>query len=216
MDSLAALEKYFAALRDRFVWALFEKGAVLLTRSRLYDERIVALNDELAQLSATKPSHPEFLRQLDCIRKFRDEKFDTEKKLLVYKTKSLKTKSVAQRSQIHSAYFQTVRDVREKHLDRIGERLSRVRRDHVKADEKVPNYSIPFPTRRSTQITQQTSYNKEVSVLSGIAKYVGFPAAPNVSSAFQAEMDEDMERMGVSLTYTLFVSSGRLRGARSR
>jgi hypothetical protein len=106
---------------------------------------------------------------------------------------------VAQRSQIHSAYFQTVRDVREKHLDRIGERLSRVRRDHVKTDEKVPNYSIPFPTRRSTQITQQSSYNKEVSVLSGVAKYVGFPAAPNVTIAVQAEMDEDMEKMGVSL-----------------
>ena len=153
----------------------------------------------MAQLTAPKPSHPEFLRQLNCIRKYRDEKFDTEQKLLVYKIKSLKTRSVAQRSQTHSAYFQTVRDVREKHLDRIGERLSRVRRDHVKTDEKVPAYSIPFPTRRSTQIMQQSSYNREVSILSGVAKYVGFPAAPNVTTALQAEMDEDMERMGVSL-----------------
>lgn len=157
------------------------------------------MNEEIAQLTAPKPSHPEFLRQLDCIRKYRDEKFETEQKLLVYKTKSLKTRSVAQRSQTHSAYFQIVRDVREKHLDRIGERLSRVRRDHVKTDEKVPNYSIPFPTRRSTQIMQQSSYNREVSILSGVAKYVGFPAAPNVTIALQAEMDEDMERMGVSL-----------------
>ncbi|KAF7503323.1 hypothetical protein GJ744_003966 [Endocarpon pusillum] len=184
MDSLAALEKHFAALRDR-----------------LYDERIVTLNEELAQLSAPKPSHPEFLRQIECIRKYRDEKFDLEQKLLVYKIKSLKTKSVAQRSQIHSAYFQTVRDVREKHLDRIGEQLSRVRRDHVKTDEKIPSYSIPFPSRRSTQITQQSSYNKEVSILSGVAKYVGFPAAPSVKAALQAEMDEDMEKMGISLNH---------------
>jgi len=176
----------------------------------------VALNDEIAQLSAPRPSHPEFLRQLECIWRYRDEKFETEQKLLVYKIKSLKTKSVAQRSQIHSAYFQTVRDVREKHLDRIGERLSRVRRDHVKTDEKIPSYSIPFPTRRSTQITQQSSYNKEVSILSGVAKFVGFPAAPNVTSAFQAEMDEDMEKMGVSLQYHLSGFSNRLRGARSR
>lgn len=166
------------------------------------------MNDEIAQLSSLKPSHPEFLRQLECIRKYRDEKFDTEQKLLVYKIKSLKTKSVAQRSQIHSAYFQTVRDVREKHLDRIGERLSRVRRDHVKTDEKILNYSIPFPTRRSTQITQQSSYNKEVSILSGVAKYVGFPAAPTVNSTLQAEMDGDMDKMGVSLPYRLSGLSG--------
>lgn len=172
-----------------------------LTHSSLYDERTAALNYEIAQLSAPKPSHPEFLRQLDCIRKYRDEKFDTEQKLLVYKIKSLKTESVAHRSQIHSAYFQTVRDVREKHLDRIGERLSRVRRDHVKTDEKIPSYSIPFPSRRSIQITQQSSYNKEVSILSGVAKYVGFPAAPDVNSALQNELDEDLERMGVSLYY---------------
>lgn len=83
--------------------------------------------------------------------------------------------------------------------------MSRVRRDHVKTDEKIPSYSIPFPTRRSTQITQQSSYNKEVSVLSGVAKYVGFPAAPTVNSALQAELDEDMEKMGVSLHHTSWV-----------
>jgi Sds3-like len=175
----------------------------LVDRGSLYDERIVALNDETAQLSASKPSHAEYLRQLECIRKYRDEKFDIEQKLLVYKIQSLKTKSVAQRSQIHSAYFQTVRDVRERHLSRIGERLSRVRRDHVKTDETIPNYTITFPTRRSIQITQQASYNKEVSILSGVAKFIGFPAAPSVTSARQAETDEDMEKMGVSLQYAL-------------
>lgn len=192
------------------------KNLAWLTNDSLYDERIVALNDEIAQLSAPKPSHPEFLRQLDCIKKHRDEKFDTEQKLLVYKIKSLKTKSVAQRSQIHSAYFQTVRDVREKHLDRIGERLGRVRRDHVKTDEKVPSYSIPFPARRSIQITQQASYNKEVSILSGVAKHVGFPAAPLVSPAFQAEMDEDLEKMGVRSAVHLQYRSARLTNPRSR
>jgi hypothetical protein len=57
---------------------------------------------------------------------------------------------------------------------------------------------VPFPTRRSQQITQQTAYNKEVSVLSGIAKYVGFPAAPDITSVRTGEREEDMEKMGVS------------------
>lgn len=166
-------------------------------------------------MSTPKPSHPEFLRQLECIRRYRDEKFDTEQKLLVYKIKSLKAESLANRSQIHSGYFQTVRDVREKHLDRIGERMSRIRRDHVKTDDKTPIYSIPFPTRRSVQVTQQASYNKEVSILSGVAKYVGFPAAPDVNTALQAEMDEDMERMGVSLRYALSGLNLTKKGTRS-
>lgn len=174
----------------------------------------MALNDEIAQLSAPKPSHPEYLRQLRCIRDYRDEKFDLEQKLLVYKIKSLKTKSVAQRSHIHSGYFQTVRDVREKHLDQIGERLSRIRRDHIKTDEKIPTYNVPFPPRRSTQISQQSSYNKEVSILSGIAKYVGFPAAPNVNAALPAEMDEDVEKMGVRvrLFFSLIIVADHLVG----
>jgi hypothetical protein len=44
----------------------------------------------------------------------------------------------------------------------------------------------------------QTAYNKEVSILSGIAKYVGFPAAPDVQGVNKSELDEDFEKMGVS------------------
>ena len=172
---------------------------ILTDKERLYDERISALNDEILQLSMPKPTHPEYLRQLGVIHKYRNDKFDFEQNLLVFKVQSLKTKSVAQRSQIHSAYYQTIRDVREKHLDEIGERMSRMRRDHINGDEKIPNYSIPFPTKRSTQITQQTAFNKEVSILSGVAKYVGFPAAPSISSAAQHELDEDLGKMGVSI-----------------
>lgn len=132
------------------------------------------------------------------MQKYRDDKFDVEQKTLVYKVRALKTKSVAERSQIHSAYFQTVRDIREKHLEKASEFFYRIQRDRFKTDESTPNYSIPFPTRRSQQITQQTAYNREVSVLSGVAKYVGFPAAPEATTARQAELNEDMEKMGVS------------------
>ena len=102
MEALTALEKHFAALRDR-----------------LYDERIAAINHELQLLQEAKPSHPELVRQLEVVHKHRDEKFEVEQKLLVYKIGALKNKAVAERSQIHSQYFQTVRDVRERHLERI-------------------------------------------------------------------------------------------------
>jgi hypothetical protein len=182
MEGLGILEKHFAALRDR-----------------LYDERIAAINQELQQLAEPEPSHPEFLRQLEAVRKYRDEKFETEQKLLVYRIGALKNKSVAERSQIHSQYFQEVRDMREKHLERLSEHFYRIQRERFKSDAPIPSYSIPFVTKRSKQIIHQTAYNKEVSILSGIAKYVGFPAAPELAKSSQAELDEDLQKMGVSL-----------------
>lgn len=182
MDALVGLEKHFAALRDR-----------------LYDERIAGINHELNLLTASRLSHPELLRQVEAVHKYRDEKFEVEQKLLVYKVGALKTKSVAERSQIHSQFFQTVRDIRERHLERLSEHFYRIQRDRFKADSAVPSYTIPFPERRSQQILQQTAYNKEVSILSGVAKYVGFPAAPELAPSKQKDLEDDMQKMGVRI-----------------
>ncbi|RMZ84567.1 hypothetical protein DV737_g1079, partial [Chaetothyriales sp. CBS 132003] len=181
MESLQGLERHFAALRDR-----------------LYDERIAAINRELAQLAEPVPVHPELLKQLEVVKRWRDQKFEIEQKLLVYKIGALKNKSLAERSQIHSAYFQTVRDVREKHLERLSEHFYRIQRDRFKTAPAMASFTIPFPEKRSKQITQQTAYNKEVSVLSGIAKYVGFPAAPEIPSAHAAELEADLQKLGLS------------------
>lgn len=198
MDALLALEKRFATLRDRLATPML-KTPSRANDNRLYDERIASINHELAQLSGPHPTHPELLRQVQVVQQHRDEKFDIEQKLLVFKIGALKRKSIAERAQIHSAYFQTVRDVREKHLERASEYFYRIQRDRFKTDESVPSFSIPFPTRRSQQITQQTAYNKEVSILSGVAKYIGFPAAPDLANASSGELDEDLEKMGVSV-----------------
>lgn len=180
MDALVGLEKHFAQLRDR-----------------LYDERIAGINHELALLQAGKPCHPELLRQLQVVQKYRDDKFEVEQKLLVYKIGALKNKSVAERSQTQSSYFQTIRDVRERYLEKISEHFYRIQRDRFKADSTIPNFTIPFPTRRSQQILQQTAYNKEVSILSGVAKYVGFPAAPEMAPSKQKDIEDDIQKMGV-------------------
>ena len=180
MEALTALERHFAALRDR-----------------LFDERIAAINQELAQLAENRPSHPELLKQLEVVQKYRDDKFGVEQKLLVYKIGALKNKSVAERSQIHSQYYQTIRDLREKHLERLSEHFYRIQRDRFKSDTPIPCHSIPFPEKKSKQIVQQTSYNKEVSILSGVAKYVGFPAAPELAQSRNKELEDDLQKMGV-------------------
>ncbi|KAK5940430.1 hypothetical protein PMZ80_006845 [Knufia obscura] len=190
MDALTALEKHFATLRDK-----------------LYDEKISQLNLELSQLSAPEPTHPELLRQFDCVNKYRDEKQDTEQTLLVFKVGALKRKSVAERAQIHSAYFQTIRDVRERHMEKMSEHFYRIQRERFKSTQVTPTYTIPFPDKKLAQVTQQTAYNKEVSILSGVAKYVGFPAAPELTSTPDTELNADLQKMGITQ------SSSRIRNA---
>ena len=138
------------------------------------------------------------MRQIEAVRKYRDDKFDLEQKLLVHKVGALKRKSIAERATIHSAFFQTIRDLREDYLERASEHFYRIQRDRFKTETRIPEFSITFPERRSVQISQQTAYNKEVSLLSGVAKYVGFPAAPDLSNARNKEIEDDLEKMGVS------------------
>ncbi|PGH09621.1 hypothetical protein AJ79_05677 [Helicocarpus griseus UAMH5409] len=180
MELLVSLEKQFATLRDR-----------------IYDERIANLNNELAQLNEENTTHPEYLRQLSIIENYRDDKIRYEETLFRYKLSSLLNKSQAERCQTNSTYFQKARDVREKYLDEASSLHYRIQQDRFQNTEASPDFSIPFPIRRSQQISQQTAYNKEVSVLSGVAKYVGFPAAPTLEPARQNEADEDLMKMGI-------------------
>ncbi|KAL4996554.1 Sds3-like-domain-containing protein [Aspergillus recurvatus] len=182
MDSLAVLEREFATLRDK-----------------IYDERISKLNRELDMLKGPNPTHPELLRQLECIRGYRDAKIKYEHTLFQYRLKSLLNKSQAERAQAHSTYFQRARDIREHHSSAISKQFYSIQHDRFKTDDVTPQHYIPFPTRRSQQIAHQAAYNQEVSVLAGVAKYVGFPAAPSLSSARPAELDDDLEKMGISI-----------------
>ncbi|KAL4927888.1 uncharacterized protein BDV17DRAFT_282337 [Aspergillus undulatus] len=182
MNSLAILEREFATLRDK-----------------IYDERISKINRELDMLKGPNPTHPELLRQLDCIKGYRDAKINYEHTLFQYRLKSLLNKSQAERAQAHSTYFQRARDIREKHSSAISKQFYSIQHDRFKTDDESPQHYVPFPTRRSQQIAHQTAYNQEVSVLSGVAKYVGFPAAPTLSSARPTELDEDLGKMGISI-----------------
>ncbi|KAI9831882.1 MAG: hypothetical protein M1819_004604 [Sarea resinae] len=180
MDALSAIEKQFASFRDR-----------------LFDERLAQLSNELAMLTQPDSTNPEFLAMLQCLDARRDEKIAQEQTLLSYKIRSLEVRCIAERSQLHSQYFQSVRAIREKKLEEVGEQWYQIQRDRRGLEGTVPDFSYKFPARRSQQITQQTAYNLEVSVLSGVAKYVGFPAAPPIEGARPSEMDEDFQKMAI-------------------
>lgn len=145
-----------------------------------------------------KPTHPEYLAMMKCIDARRDERFRTSEKLKEYELQALANYAVARRSQILVQYQQDIRAIREQKLEQLGQQWYDIQHDRRSYAGSVPDYTLKFPTRRSQQITNQVAYSNEVSVLSGIAKYVGFPAAPPMASATDAELEEDLQKMGVS------------------
>ncbi|KAI5284677.1 hypothetical protein KEM54_001145 [Ascosphaera aggregata] len=180
MDALSNLEKQFMLMKDR-----------------VYDERIGNYQKEIDQLINHPEEHAEYQEYISMITANRQQKEEYEKLLLGFRIKSLCVKSEVDRLRIHSSYYQNVRDVREKHLDDIAAMHYRLTQDRFQSSKICPDYVIPFPTRRSQQIAQQAAYNKEVSILAGFAKYVGFPAAPEIMPAKPHECEEDLEKMGV-------------------
>jgi len=143
-------------------------------------------------------SHPEFLAMIKCIDERRVEKIAYETRLLEYKQKNLDIITTAERHQMHSQYFQTVRHVREDILEECNTRFHELQRGRRSLGCDEAQYMVKLPEKRSDQIRQQTAYNLEVSILSGVAKYVGFPAAPDISTARPSDIDEDLRAMKVS------------------
>ncbi|KAI9882756.1 MAG: hypothetical protein M1823_005496 [Watsoniomyces obsoletus] len=181
IDALSMVEQHFTAFKDK-----------------LYDERLQQLNHELSLLTQPEPTHPEHLAMLQCLDARRDEKIRHEQRQFRYKFNTMERKYVGERSQIHGQYFQTVRDIREKYLDESGELWYTMQENRRQWEMEVDEYLHPFSTRRSTQIKEQRAYNTEVSVLAGVAKFVGFPAAPQLQSVEQGTLQDDLRRMRLS------------------
>jgi hypothetical protein len=142
--------------------------------------------------------HPEFLAMMKCIDERRTEKIAYETILLEYKQKNLDVITTAERHQMQSQYFQTVRDVREDILEDCNQRVFELQKGRRSLGCDETQYMMRLPDKRSDQIRHQTAYNLEVSILSGVAKYVGFPAAPDISVARPSDIDDDLRAMKVS------------------
>ena len=171
----------------------------MLTFPSLHAERLAAAEAELVQLGQEYPNHPEYLAQLQTVTRRRDSKIRQEMKLLEYKKQALRNETLATRAQKHSQYFQEAREIRERVLDELGKQWYDIQKERraAQADE-LERYTKPFPTKRSDQVRQQTKYNLEVSILSGVAKHVGFPAAPEIEGARPRELDDDLKAMKIS------------------
>ena len=155
-------------------------------------------------LKQDKPTHPAYLAMLQAVDARRDEKLRIEARLTELRLETIKRTAVAKRSQILAQFYQEVREIREKKLGALGRQWYEIQHDRRGYGSNVEDYALKFPTRKSQQVMQQHAYNTEVSVLSGVAKYVGFPAAPPMASATAAEAEHDFEKMSVSRLVKLF------------
>ena len=181
LDALSAIEKHFATLRDK-----------------LFDERLTQLNDELEMLNQPNITHPDYLAMMEAIDRRRDEKIESADTRLRFKLQALGNKTVATRAICHGQYMQEVREITDKILQEANKELYAIQRERKIREEDESSYFRHFQTRRSKQIINQTAYNTEVSILSGIAQYKGFPAAPEITGAKASDIEDDLRRMGVS------------------
>lgn len=168
-------------------------------RSRVFGDRLMDAEEELAQLQQLQPTHPEYIKQLQAVTDRRDTKIQQEMKLLQYQKQSLKNQTLGNRAQLLSQYLQEAREIRDDILYKLGQQWYEIQKERrVAQAEELEQYTQTFPTRRSEQVRQQAKYNTEVSILSGVAKYVGFPAAPEITPARPSDMDDDLRAMKVS------------------
>ncbi len=148
-------------------------------------------------LTGDNPTHPEYLAMMQCIDERRDEKIRVIDLEYEYNTQALKRWAVARRSHIHGQYFQSVRESRELVLEELGRQWYQIQQQRRRHAITIPDYGLRFPASQTQRIKDAITYNKEVSILSGVAKYEGFPAAPQIRGASSTQVVDDLEAIAV-------------------
>lgn len=167
-------------------------------REKVFSERLAAVDAELELLQQADCKHPEYLRQNACVEARHQKQVNEAKAFYKYKLDSLRRSTLGERSQLHSQYFQHARELREDVMSKLGEDWYNIQKERREAGmDDNERYIYKLPTKKSAQIKQQAKYNQEVSVLSGIAKYVGFPAAPEIAGTEGGSLEDDMKAMKV-------------------
>ena len=98
-----------------------------------------------------------------------------------------------------SQFYQGVRESREKVLEELGQEWYEIQQERRHHANTIPDYGIRFSSSKTQAVRQAVAYNKEVSILSGFAKHVGFPAAPAIHGASEDQLEHDLEAIAVSL-----------------
>ena len=148
-------------------------------------------------LRGKTPTHPEYLAMMQCIHARLQEKLRHAECHLKHDMESLNTWAVARRGQIMAQFHQGVRASRERVLSDLGQQWYEIQHERRRQANSTVDFGIRFPTHRQAQVRHAVAYNKEVSVLAGVAKYQGFPAAPELLGAASSEVEDDVAAITV-------------------
>lgn len=149
-------------------------------------------------LTGENPTHPDYLAMLQCINERRDERIRVSTREREYRMAMLNRRAVAERAQIMSQFYQAVRESRERVLEELGKEWYDIQQERRRFANAIPDYAIRFPKEKTQNIRNAVAYNREVSILSGFAKHVGFPAAPTIQGASEDQLENDLELIMVS------------------
>lgn len=97
----------------------------------------------------------------------------------------------------HSQFSQERQKLRANLLSKTSAEWFQIHREKRILDMAVPEYGFVVPDRKSVQIKHRREFDAEVAILTGLKKYVGFPAAPPISTSTQKETDADFAEMGI-------------------
>lgn len=147
------------------------------------------------------PTHPEYVAMKACVDARRDERLRVIDAELQLNMETLKRQTTARRAQIFSQFFQTIRETREGALEELGRQWYEIQQKRRQYANAVPDYGLRFPTKQSQRVANAVAYNKEVSILSGIAKRTGFPAAPEMTGLTAGEIDADFAAINVRVLF---------------
>src|SRR2546429_5029058 len=148
-------------------------------------------------LRSDNPTHPEFLAMRQCTDDRYEDRIKYLDKEFQYKMEALSRTAVARKAQIHSQFYQSVRELRERLVENLGQQWYDIQHERRRYANSTPDYGLRFPASRTQRVRDAIAYNREVSILSGIAKYRGFPAAPMMKGVSAAEAEEDFEAISV-------------------
>ncbi|BFZ62151.1 hypothetical protein YB2330_003233 [Saitoella coloradoensis] len=173
-DLLTELETKFAKLRDQ----LFKE-----TLSDL-DKDIEMVNDG---------THPELVLQMELIADNRAKRLKLADATKRFCIQNIRNEHDAMEYHARMQFIQEKAKLRQSMITEISAKWFQVHRERRVLDMPVPEFGYQVPDRRSTQLKQRRAYDLEVMILTGLKKYIGFPAAPDVSGATNEEAMSDVD-----------------------
>ncbi|OAA67561.1 Sds3-like protein [Cordyceps fumosorosea ARSEF 2679] len=159
-------------------------------RDRLYTEKLRRVEEEEQSLLADVPTHREYLNMKQCLDDRLNQRLQEVNTEFDLQLRANERAAVAQRAQIWSQFYQAVREKREQTLESLNKQWYDVQAARRNA-HSLQDYGLLFPKDPTQRLRNAIAYNSEVSTLSGMAKYEGFPAGPDMKGASALELKSD-------------------------